>query len=33
MFNLQPFGEKIENYEIYIFDPNSQNLDFIKSLT
>ena len=33
MFNLPPFGEKIENYEIYIFVSNSQNLVFIKSLT
>ena len=24
---------KTENYEIHIFDPNSQNLEFIKSLT
>ena len=24
--------EKMENYEIYIFVPNSQNLEFIKSL-
>ena len=33
MFNLRPFCEKIENYEIYIFVPNFLNLDFIKSLT
>ena len=24
MFNLRPFSEKIENYEIYIFVPNSK---------
>ena len=24
--------EKIENYEIYIFVPNSKNVEFIKSL-
>ena len=32
MFNLLPFSEKMENYEIYIFIPKSQNLEFIKSL-
>ena len=32
MFNLRPFSEKIENYEIYIFVPNSKNIEFIKSL-
>ena len=32
MFNLRPFSEKIENYEIYIIVPNSKNLQFIKSL-
>ena len=32
MFNLRPFSEKIENFEIYIFVLNSQNLEFIKSL-
>ena len=30
--NLRPFSEKIENYEICIFVPNSKNLEFIKSL-
>ena len=29
----RPFSEKMENYEIHIFDPNSQNVEFIKSLT
>ena len=24
MFNLRPFSEKIENYEIYMFVPNSK---------
>ena len=33
IFHIQPFSEKIENYEIHIFVPNSQNLEFIKSLT
>ena len=28
MFNLRPFCEQIENDEIYIFVPNTQNLDF-----
>ena len=32
MFNLRPFSEKIEKYEIYIFVPNSKNPEFIKSL-
>ena len=32
MLNLRPFSEKMENYEIYIFVPNSQNIEFIKSL-
>ena len=32
MSDLQPFSEKMENNEIYIFVPNSQNLEFIKSL-
>ena len=32
MFNLRPFSEKMENYEISIFVPNSQNLEFIISL-
>ena len=32
MFNLRPFSEKMENDEIYIFVPNSQNHEFIKSL-
>ena len=32
MFNLRPFSEKMENYEIYIFVQNSQNLEFIKLL-
>ena len=32
MLNLRPFSEKIENYEIYIFVPNSKTLEFIKSL-
>ena len=31
MFNLRPFPEKIENYEIRTFVPNSKNLEF-KSL-
>ena len=31
MFNLWQFSEKIENYEIYIFVPNSKNLEFIQS--
>ena len=26
--NIRPFSEKIENYEIHIFVPNSQNLEF-----
>ena len=32
MFNIRLFSEKIENYEIYIFVPNSKNIEFIKSL-
>ena len=32
MINLRRFSEKIENYEIYIFVPNSKNIEFIKSL-
>ena len=32
IFNIRPFSEKMENYEIYIFVPNSQNLELIKSL-
>ena len=32
MFNLRPFSENMENYEINIFIPNSQNLELIKSL-
>ena len=32
MINLRPFSEKMENYEIYILVPNSQNLEFIKLL-
>ena len=32
-FHIGPFSEKIENYEIHIFVPNSQNLESIKSLT
>ena len=32
MFNLRPFSDKMENYEIYIFISNFQNLEFIKSL-
>ena len=32
MFNIRPFSEKIENYEMYIFVPNSKNFEFIKSL-
>ena len=32
MFNLRPFYEKMANYEIYIFIPNSQNFEFIKSI-
>ena len=32
MFNLRSFSDKMENYEIYIFVPNSQNLEFMKSL-
>ena len=31
MVNLRPFFEKMENYEIFIFIPNFQNLEFIKS--
>ena len=31
-FNIRPFSEKIENYEIHILIPNSQNLEFIKLL-
>ena len=33
IFHIRPFSEKMENYEILIFVPNSQNLEFIKSLT
>ena len=33
IFHIQPFAEKMENYEIQIFVPNSQNLELIKSLT
>ena len=33
IFYIRPFSEKMENYEIYIFVPNSQNLEFIKSFT
>ena len=29
MSNLRTFSEKMDNYEIYIFVPNSQNLEFI----
>ena len=32
VFNQRPFSEKIEIYEIYIFVPNSKNLEFIKLL-
>ena len=32
MFNLWPFSEKIENYGIYIFVPNSKNIEYIQSL-
>ena len=32
MFNLRPFSEKMKNYEIYIFVPNSQNIEFIELL-
>ena len=32
-FHIRQFSEKIENYEIHIFVPNSQNFEFIKSLT
>ena len=32
MFNLRPFSEKMKNYEINIFIPNSQNPELIKSL-
>ena len=32
MLNLRPFSEKMENYEIYIFVPNSKHIEFIKSL-
>ena len=31
--HIRPFSEKMENYEIHVFVPNSQNLEFIKSLT
>ena len=31
IFYIPLFSEKMENYEIYIFVPNSQNLEFIKS--
>ena len=32
-FHIRLFSEKMENCEIHIFIPNSQNLEFIKSLT
>ena len=32
MFNLRPLSEKMENYENYIFVPNSKNLENIKLL-
>ena len=32
MFNLRMFSEKILNYEIYMFVPNSKNIEFIKIL-
>ena len=33
IFHIRPFSEKMENYEIHIFNPNSQNVEFIKSIT
>ena len=33
IFHIRPFSKKTKNYEIHVFDPNSQNLEFIKSLT
>ena len=33
IFQIRPFSEKTENYEIHIFATNSQNLEFIQSLT
>ena len=33
IFYIRPFSEKMENFEIHIFITNSQNLEFIKSLT
>ena len=32
-FHIRPFSEKMENNQIHTFVPNSQNLEFIKSLT
>ena len=32
IFNLRPFSQKMENFEIYIFVPNSEHIEFIKSL-
>ena len=31
-FIIQPFLEKMETYYVHIFLPNSQNLEFFKSL-
>ena len=33
LFHIRPFSEKMENYEIHIFVPKSQKIEFIKSLT
>ena len=33
IFHIRPFSEKMENYEIHIFVPKSQKIEFIKSLT
>ena len=32
IFHIRPFSEKMVNYEIQIFVPNSQNIELIKSL-
>ena len=33
IFHIRPYSEEMENYEIHIFDQNSQIFEFIKSLT
>ena len=33
IFYVRPFSEEMENYEIHIFVPNSQYLEFINLLT